>query len=102
MFAETWSLPLEPFFEFLHWGDRIMSRQLFDAMWDWSERLTQAHDVLLCMDFDGTLAPIVEEPPLAQLSPQLQRVLLSLAGHESLTLVIVSGRERNDLQARVG
>jgi trehalose 6-phosphate phosphatase len=57
---------------------------------------------LLCLDFDGTLTPIVADPAEAFLSPPVQQVLRSLAGHEAISIAIVSGRERADLAAHVG
>jgi trehalose-phosphatase len=56
---------------------------------------------LLCLDFDGTLAPFVPHPGDAFLSPAMDRLLRDLAGHDTLALVIVSGRDRADLQGRV-
>ncbi len=80
----------------------LMSRSLFDAMPEVGEQLTRAAHLLLCLDFDGTLTPIVEDPATAYLSPPMQRVLRSLAGHERVTLAIISGRNRADLQVHVG
>jgi trehalose-phosphatase len=79
-----------------------MSTLLFDEMWEVAERIAQAPHLLICLDYDGTLAPFEESPGGVYLSQQMQRLLRSLAGHESATLVILSGRERNDLQKRVG
>jgi trehalose-phosphatase len=79
-----------------------MSRWLFDAMEEVGDRVAQAEHLLLCLDFDGTLTPIVEDPATAYLSPPMQRVLRSLAGHKRVSLAIISGRERSDLQAHVG
>ncbi len=79
-----------------------MSRPLFDATWEIEERIARAPHLLLCLDFDGTLTPFVEDPTQATLSPPVQRVLLALAGQENTSLAIISGRHRADLQARVG
>src|SRR5258708_4683802 len=79
-------------------GGIVMSRELFDAIHEVEGRIAQAPHLLLGLDFDGTLAPIVEEPQLASLSPHMQRALLALAGHKSVSLAVVSGRERADLQ----
>lgn len=57
-------------------------------------------DVFLFLDFDGTLAPIVETPDRAVLSPLLRSVL---EGLQRLTsLAVVSGRALADLRSRVG
>jgi trehalose 6-phosphate phosphatase len=79
-----------------------MSLWLFDAMREVGEQIVQAPHVLLCSDFDGTLTPIVEDPAQTSLSPEVRRVLHSLAGQERLSLAVISGRARADLQARVG
>lgn len=58
-----------------------------------------AGEVLVCLDYDGTLTPIVARPELAQLDPATRHVVRELA-----TLVptaIVSGRDRRDVAARV-
>src|SRR5258707_12247722 len=60
-------------------GEIVMSRELFDAIHEVEGRIAQAPHLLLGLDFDGTLAPIVEEPELASLSPHMQRALLALA-----------------------
>src|SRR5258708_23068160 len=79
-----------------------MSQPLFDALSEVAERIRQAPHCLLCLDFDGTLAPFVPDPGDAFLPPAIDRTLRDLAGHDSLALAIVSGRDRADLQGRVG
>jgi len=79
-----------------------MSQPLFDALQEIGDRIAAAPHLLLCLDFDGALAPIVEDPTTVYLSPQMHRVLLSLAGHEDASLCLISGRNRVDLQAHVG
>ena len=51
---------------------------------------------LLLLDFDGTLAPIVNDPADARPSEELQTVLANLA--ESSDLVVISGRNRSFLE----
>jgi trehalose-phosphatase len=53
------------------------------------------------LDFDGTLTPYVEDPATASLSPHMQRVLRSLAAQPRISLALISGRSRADVQARV-
>ena len=38
-----------------------------------NERLIRAESLLVCLDFDGTLAPIVDEPTLAMLPVEMRR-----------------------------
>src|SRR5438067_895606 len=65
------------------------------------DRIAGAPFLLLCLNYDGALTQHVDEPAGAWLSPQAERVLLALAGHDTVALVILSGRERADLQSRV-
>ncbi len=55
---------------------------------------------LVAFDFDGTLAPIVELPPLARLQPEVDAPLRALA--ERTNVAIVSGRGIADLRERAG
>lgn len=55
----------------------------------------------LCLDYDGTLTPIVADPAAAHLSPTLRQVLAALACHPRYRVAIVSGRALADVQARV-
>ena len=66
------------------------------------ERLARAESVLLCLDFDGTLAPIVDEPMLAMLPAAMRQTLNELAALENVTIAIVSGRALGDVKGRVG
>ncbi len=50
-----------------------------------------AHDVVVGLDFDGTLAPIVEDPAAAWIHPDGPAVLTALAGRVR-ALAIVTGR----------
>lgn len=78
-----------------------MSRPLFDAMSEVGGRIQHAPELLLCLDFDGTLTPLQDEPAQVSLAPHMQRALRSLTGQPGLYLAIISGRDRADLQSRV-
>lgn len=65
-------------------------------------RIREAKHILLLVDYDGTLTPIVERPELAHLSPEVKECLQRLAKNPRLTLGIISGRTLGDLQERVG
>lgn len=54
----------------------------------------------LFLDYDGTLAPIVERPELAELRPEIRELLQQLSNY--YPVAIISGRELSDLQDRVG
>ena len=79
-----------------------MTRYLFDDMWSVGEQIAQADHLLLCLEYDGVLAAEMEEDSLVSVSPQMQRVLWSLANQDSCSLVFMSHRSRSELQIRMG
>ncbi len=56
-------------------------------------------DVLLAFDFDGTLAPIVDDPERARMGGGTRRLLRRLA--ENRPCLVVSGRSPADLRRRL-
>lgn len=56
--------------------------------------------VAIFLDFDGTLAAIVEDPRKVTLDDPISSTLRTLSG--LCTLGLISGRDRSDLQKRVG
>jgi len=55
---------------------------------------------VLILDYDGTLTPIVSTPAQAVLADQTRVVLQALA--KRMTLAVISGRDRADVQRLVG
>ena len=51
------------------------------------------------LDFDGTLAPIVERPDAARLAPPTRAALSRLAARAKGALAVISGRGLDDLDA---
>ena len=62
--------------------------------------IASAGSLLFCLDFDGTLAPIVESPDLAVMLPALAETVRTLAAFPTVTVAIVSGRSVADLRQR--
>ncbi len=58
------------------------------------------HRLMVLLDYDGTLTPIVRRPEEARLKASVRQTLSRLA--RSVPVVIVSGRALSDLQKRVG
>jgi trehalose 6-phosphate phosphatase len=58
--------------------------------------------VLLALDFDGVLAPIVERPEDARPLTGVRRLVEELAAVDGVTVALVSGRARDDLAALSG
>jgi trehalose 6-phosphate phosphatase len=65
------------------------------------ETLANAAELLVCLDFDGTLAPIVEDPDAAEPTDGNRAALESLAETPAVTTAIVSGRALADVRDRV-
>src|SRR5947209_16109672 len=55
---------------------------------------------LIAFDFDGTLAPIVERPEDARVPDAMADALRALATRHPVA--VISGRDADDLQARLG
>ena len=62
-----------------------------------TRQIARVSYLLVCIDFDGTLAPIVEDPALASALPASVSALLTLAGLPRTTAAVVSGRALRDL-----
>jgi trehalose-phosphatase len=61
------------------------------------QRLAQAQRLLVALDFDGTLAPLVEDPDASRPLPQAREALARLAQVARVQLALVSGRPAADL-----
>jgi len=57
-------------------------------------------EVVLFLDYDGTLTPIVSHPKDAHLSEAMRNTLIKLSNQ--CTLAVISGRGLNDIKSRVG
>lgn len=78
------------------------TRSLFEHLSDIASQVGAARNVFLCLDFDGTLAPIVLNPRAASMSTEMRGQLLRLARRKRFQLAIISGRSLADLEWRVG
>ncbi len=58
-----------------------------------------ASKALLAFDFDGTLAPIVDDPGRARMRSRTRRLLRRLAS--AYPCAVISGRSRADLRERL-
>jgi trehalose 6-phosphate phosphatase len=66
------------------------------------DRLDAAGGLLLCLDFDGTLAEIADDPASVEPTPESRDALDVLAGHGNVRIAVISGRELADVRDRVG
>src|SRR5918995_3392821 len=62
-------------------------------------QLARIPQLLVACDYDGTLAPIVEDPAAAAPIPEAVAALRSLASLPQTTVAVVSGRALRDLAA---
>lgn len=79
-----------------------MSRPLFESLEELGPRIVQAPHLLLFLDFDGTLTPIEPHPDMVHLPTARAAKLQALNANPQVSTMIISGRERANLQARVG
>ena len=66
------------------------------------ERLAAVDELVVALDFDGTLAPIVEVPADARALPAALEAIHGLAALPDTTVVLLSGRALADLAAVSG
>ena len=58
--------------------------------------------LLLMLDVDGTLAPIVRDPALARVPDDTRRTIAALASRSDVVVALVSGRSAHDARRVVG
>lgn len=68
--------------------------------WNVEEVVRLGKPILCVFDFDGTLAPLVDHPGRAELSPPLRRELERL--RKKAGVAVLSGRALRDVRRRVG
>ncbi|WP_254534746.1 trehalose-phosphatase [Halomarina litorea] len=66
------------------------------------DHLHAAGGLLLCLDFDGTLAHIAEDPTTVAPTAECRRALVDLADREDVRVAVISGRALDDVRDRVG
>jgi len=64
------------------------------------ERIKETEQILLLLDYDGTLTPIVERSDKAIISEEMKELLKSLS--QRCKLAIISGRTLKDIKKLVG
>ena len=79
-----------------------MNEPLFDNLAEVGRRVDAAPSVDLFLDFDGTLAPLMDRPEHVQLAPEVRQALLRLQALPDVVVAVVSGRALADVQERVG
>jgi trehalose 6-phosphate phosphatase len=73
------------------------------AQWDRiARRIRRNQRVVMFLDFDGTLVRIASLPGNVRLEDGMRDVLQKLAAHRNVTLAVISGRQRAELQHYIG
>ena len=65
-------------------------------------RDTTRRPLLVALDFDGTLAPLVDDPDISRMLPRAAQAVAQLVDVAGVTLALVSGRSVVDLHRRSG
>lgn len=74
----------------------------FELIPEWRAARDRLGHMLVALDFDGTLAPIVPHYLDAQLLPEARPVLERLAARSDTDIALISGRSLRDLEQRIG
>lgn len=74
----------------------------FDLVPHWRTERERLGHMLIALDFDGTIAPIVPHPDDAQMLPAARPVLDALAERADTEIALISGRGLKDLVERIG
>lgn len=62
-------------------------------------RFASMRPLVVALDFDGTLAPLVDDPSTSRMLPVARSALRSIVAADGVTLALVSGRSMDDLRA---
>ena len=77
-------------------------KHLFEDWESIQARVQQARDLVLFLDYDGTLTPIVSRPEQALCPLEVKRLLKQLRDLPGVYPTIISGRSLKDLRRKVG
>lgn len=71
---------------------------------DWKriKKAAGAKEVMLFLDYDGTLTPMAPTPSQAVMPPQVKKTLLEFSRTPGCSLAVISGRALGDIKKMVG
>jgi trehalose-phosphatase len=78
-----------------------MTPSLFDNLESIGQRMAAAPHLLLGLDYDGTLTPIVNDPARATLDPAVRKLVQKVAARPRTSVAVVSGRRLRDVESLV-
>lgn len=72
------------------------------SVWEDVKLLIKDRILVLFLDFDGTLCPIMSRPSMVRLTAEKKEILRQLSHQPDLKVGIISGRALSDVKERVG
>lgn len=79
----------------------IRLRHLCQSWDELARRVKEATGILLFLDYDGTLTPIVTRPEMAVLSFRARKILRQISCHSLFKLAVISGRGLTEIKTLV-
>jgi trehalose-phosphatase len=77
-------------------------RHLLQCWDELGKRVSEATQILLFLDYDGTLTPIATRPEMAVLSPQTRKLLKQISHDSLFRVAIITGRSLSEIKTLVG
>ena len=74
----------------------------FFGTWDKSKSNLKEYHLMIFLDYDGTLTPIVDDPSKAFLPPLTKQLITALARMPGVEIVVISGRALSEIKRLVG
>ncbi len=75
-----------------------MSDYLFNHLFQIFEKINKADEILLFLDYDGTLVSFENRPQDVVTSNEVKKVLSNLLQHQNFTVIIVTGRTLSEIK----
>lgn len=79
----------------------IRVRHLLQSWDEVTEQVNEAAQILLFLDYDGTLTPIATRPETAVLSPRPRKILGQISRNSLFKLAVISGRGLTEIKTLV-
>jgi len=77
-------------------------RHILKSWFHIENKCRKADLILLALDYDGTLTPIVSSPEKALLSPNVKKLIISLKNKPNFSIGVITGRALSDIKNLVG
>lgn len=64
-------------------------------------RIRESSEILLFLDFDGTVSPIVKNPDEARIDSEVETILKTFIRSKKIRIIIISGRMLSELKKKI-